>query len=336
MKPWVERTLKGAASLGLLVYVFQRVGWRNVVQEVASANAAYMAVYFLLGLLAVLVSAWRWQVLCRPRSLRAGYPYLVGLYFVGMFFNQVLPTSVGGDVVRAYQLGRSEGDGAAAFASIFAERYAGLVTLVVFAAVAVPLNHRFRAMPEVWLLLALASGGVAIGSWLVFDPRIRKKLQAWVGPGRLDRAFEKAARAQAAIGAYRHHPGSILQALLLSAVFYLVAVLLTWAGCMTFGAVVPLGTLATAVPLMLLLFLLPISIGGLGLHEWAYTAVLSLVGVPIAVGLSVGLLYRARSVIFALLGGALYPFLSSRGGTNVRDGGIQAHVGQRSGAREVG
>jgi uncharacterized membrane protein YbhN (UPF0104 family) len=65
-----------------------------------------------------------------------------------------------------------------------------------------------------------------------------------------------------------------------------------------------------AVPLMLVLFMIPISLGGIGLQEWAYYFVLGMVGVPSAVGLSLGLLYRARAIGFGLLGGVIYPFIS--------------------------
>ena len=80
-----------------------------------------------------------------------------------------------------------------------------------------------------------------------------------------------------------------------------------------FGAWMLLNTLGlpffVAVPLMLLLFMIPISIGGIGLQEWAYFFVLSMVGVPAAVGLSLGLIFRARTIGFGLLGGIIYPFI---------------------------
>jgi uncharacterized membrane protein YbhN (UPF0104 family) len=76
--------------------------------------------------------------------------------------------------------------------------------------------------------------------------------------------------------------------------------------------------LLTAVPVILILFMIPISLGGIGVQEWAYYFVLEIVGVPASVGLSLGLLYRARSLAFGVLGGAIYPFLSS-GSRTVRD-----------------
>ena len=55
--------------------------------------------------------------------------------------------------------------------------------------------------------------------------------------------------------------------------------------------------------------MIPISLGGIGLNEWAYYLVMGILGVPGAVGLSLGLLYRARAVAYALLGMAIYPLV---------------------------
>jgi uncharacterized membrane protein YbhN (UPF0104 family) len=57
---------------------------------------------------------------------------------------------------------------------------------------------------------------------------------------------------------------------------------------------------------------MPISLGGIGVQEWAYYFVLGMVGVPGAVGLSLGLLYRARAVFFGLIGALVYPMVSTK------------------------
>jgi len=66
----------------------------------------------------------------------------------------------------------------------------------------------------------------------------------------------------------------------------------------------------TAVPVLLILFMIPFSLGGIGLQAWAYYFVLEAIGVPASIGLSLGLLFRARSLAFGLMGGAVYPFIT--------------------------
>jgi len=89
--------------------------------------------------------------------------------------------------------------------------------------------------------------------------------------------------------------------------------LLAKLGCLVFDVHVSLTKLSMAVPIMLVLFMMPISIGGIGLQEWAYYFVLGMVGVPGAVGLSLGLLNRTTTLVMGLLGGAIYPLLRSSG-----------------------
>ena len=68
--------------------------------------------------------------------------------------------------------------------------------------------------------------------------------------------------------------------------------------------------------MMLLIFMIPISLGGIGLQEWAYWSVLDMVGVPSAAGLSLGLLFRARAIGFGFLGVAVYPLVRENGLTS--------------------
>jgi len=58
--------------------------------------------------------------------------------------------------------------------------------------------------------------------------------------------------------------------------------------------------------------MMPISLGGIGVQEWAYYFILEMVGVPGAIGLSLGLLYRARAVCFGLIGGLVYPMVNTK------------------------
>src|SRR5205085_1159720 len=80
-------------------------------------------------------SALRWQLLARPLGFSHRLPHFVRLYFIGMFFNLFLPSSVGGDVVRAWYLNARSGRGMAAAVSVFIDRFSGLLVLLALAVV---------------------------------------------------------------------------------------------------------------------------------------------------------------------------------------------------------
>lgn len=301
--------VRAAGSLGLLVYLFSRVKWQDVTAQLAAADGRLLALYVLLGLAGVLVSAAKWRLLSRPLGLPAGLGRLFLLYLVGYFFNNLLPTSFGGDVVRVWEQGRPDGRHEEAAAAVFMERFSGLTTLILCVLLALAAQPAYLADRRMLAALAVGGAGYALVSWLVLGRGALALLRARVRWAPAARIFARAAAVQDALYRYRHHRGVLAGSAIYSMVFYALTVLIVDVGCRALGVRVPLGELATAVPLMLLLFSIPLSIGGIGLQEWAYYFVLTRVGVPPAVALGLGVLFRLRTLAFSAVGGAVYPLL---------------------------
>ena len=301
--------LKASVSAALLVWLFRKVGWSAVRDELATADLRLLAAYVGVSLAATAVSAVKWRSLASALAMPERFSRMMLLYLVGYFFNNVLPSSVGGDVVRSYELGRRHDRLADATASVFMERFTGFTVLLGWAVAAAVIRPSFVADPRI-----LAGSAVAIGAYLVLAfavfhrpalEALRARLELPVVVGLLRRA----ASLQGAILRYRSQPRALGAAFAWSALFYLLTVLTTLTGCLTFGAAPSLGDLFVAVPIMLLLFSVPISIGGIGLQEWAFFAVLTRIGVPAPAALSLGVVFRVRNIALGLVGGALYAML---------------------------
>ncbi|MCC7146387.1 MAG: flippase-like domain-containing protein [Phycisphaeraceae bacterium] len=305
--------LKAGVSAMLLVYVFRKVGWEPLWETIQGADLRFLAIHLSLAVLATLISARKWQILCRPFHFQTGLGKLFLLYLVGYLFNHIMPTNVGGDVVRGWELGRAEGRKAEAMASVFIERYTGLAILVLFALGAVTFDSRFRNNWPVLGALAFAVCGFLGISVIIFYSAPLNLLQKINRYGPIQKVLNKARKVQVSVQNYGRHPREIAWALFYSVLFYINSVFITFTGCLTFGHHPPLASMFTAVPVMMVVFMIPISLGGIGLQEWAYYAVLGRVGVPQAAGLSLGLLYRVRSMCFGLLGAAAYPLATAGG-----------------------
>ncbi len=306
-KRTLSLSLKIGVSTALLIYCFSRVGWSELWAEIAGAHVGFLLLYVGVSFLATVASALKWHVLSTAHGLSASRIKLTLLYLVGYFFNNILPTSIGGDVVRAYELGKTDSKPAEAMASVFMERFTGLTALIIFAGLAVALDPHF--LGDVKLTVALIAVCAAylgvIG--LVFQRTIFQMLRERLQWAPAQRILSKMQPLQEAILLYRHQPWALVVSMLYSFVFYIISVWIVYVGCLTFGVAPDLKALFLVVPIMHILFMIPISLGGIGLQEWAYTVVLGMVGVPGAIGLSVALVYRARTIVFGLIGGALYP-----------------------------
>ena len=112
MKPQFFKIIQILVSVCLLVFVFYQTGLfssdgrERFTAILTGANIAILMISILVGLLINMSSAFKWYLLVRARQMKAGFWRIFSYYLVGQFSNLFLPTSVGGDVVRAYQLGK--------------------------------------------------------------------------------------------------------------------------------------------------------------------------------------------------------------------------------------
>src|SRR5262249_13010757 len=119
--------LKVVFSVGILVYIFTRVVhigdlWANLRQADLSYLVAAVAVYVLVQTL----SAYRWYLLLKPLDINTGFPRILALYYLGMYFNFFLPSAIGGDVFKIYYLNKETGRLSASTASVFLDRDIGI------------------------------------------------------------------------------------------------------------------------------------------------------------------------------------------------------------------
>jgi len=221
----------------------------------------------------------------------------LGYYFVGMFFNLFLPTSVGGDVVRTWRLARCEGGAlpkerrrTAAFLSVFGDRLNGLVALIAVAGVAALCCP---AAPPAWV------GGTVAG--LVGAAALVLASLPWLG--RLGRLHPRLRVLSDAAAAYARNPRTLAAATALSLAVQ-AANAVVW-GLM--GAAldlpVPPAYYGVVAPLAALLALLPVSVNGVGLREAAAVLLLAPLGVGPAEAVTFSVLTFAAATA-ASLGGA--------------------------------
>ncbi len=166
-----------AVTAALITYILHKAGlfsvegWQHLLDTFAHISLPLVLASIGVELLLILSSAFKWYMLLHSRGLPVSLWRLLAYYMIGMFFNLILPTSVGGDVVRMHELGRYTGRYADAVASVFIDRFSGMATLVVLALLAVVAN--LRLLNQSWLTmgLAIAVGGAAFICWLIIDER---------------------------------------------------------------------------------------------------------------------------------------------------------------------
>ena len=289
--------------------LFSAEGRKQLFDLVKNADLRYLILALMVGVMINMVSALKWFMLTRAQHLNASYWRIFAYYLIGQFYNMFLPTSVGGDIVRSYELGKYSGRQADSLASVFVERYTGVVVLLLVAALAVLTQlSRFN---EGFIVVTLAAFFVGLGliGWFIVDERP----YTWIKRTFLDKfsvskvIFEKIDKLQESVAVYKQQPATLVVAFVNSFIFYIIAVLNVYVTALVFTSNVSFVDILIATPIIMLVMNLPISIGNIGLMEVAYVSVLELMGYGAELGLAIMFLMRIKSIFDAILGGILLP-----------------------------
>jgi len=289
----------------LLVLVLSEVGVEKLLSTLGGADPVYLLLAFLWAQLLILPGVYKVQALLAAQNHRLSFWYLFKLFHVGSFFNNFLPSNVGGDVVRTYEIGKVTGDPAGSLAAVFVERVSGFIVLVAFAVIAL-LTHLWVA-ENALLVAALAAGifGLIGVVWMVIDVRVLNLVER-LSPKPLQKYIVKFGKFQKALLSFRGKPAALRSAAVWSILFNGGAIVYVWLTAQAFHQPINLLDMAFIVPLTMVIAMIPISFNGIGLQEWSYVLLFPLIGVPDSVGLSAMLTIRVITLFAALLGGLFY------------------------------
>lgn len=286
------RVAASAVLLGLLLW---RVGTRDVLAPLWRAQPGTLAAAFAIYCASQALSALRWMRLAEGVGFRAPFGRYLRVYFIGMFFGIVVPSTLGADASRALYLGRRPPGRAFALSSVLADRVVGLVALVLVAVVAIVFGPSASLPPE----LTWAVGGIGtalVAGWLAL-PRLVRLLPAG---RRLRRLVEQD------LLPYFRDPGLLGVATGLSVVIHLAQIASQDLLVDAIHLKVPYSFVAIYHPLVSLAAAIPLTIGGFGLREAAYALLLPLAGIPTDDAVALGLLWWAIGAAGGLVGGVIY------------------------------
>ena len=306
--------VKAAVSVALLFFLVRRVNRDELGAVLRQTDPLWVFFSVLVGVVPIAISSWKWQILLRAKGKEVPFGQLLNLYFTGLFINNFFPSTIGGDLFRGYEVGRDVDDRALAMASVFMERFTGMTALMAIALVAFVSNLSSFGDPR--FALALGAGlivYIAVAVAVVLPGPLAWGLRLFPAglPGRL---IGKLIRLQSAIHEYAGQTRAVAAALALSLLFHLTAMVYIYVSSRAFGVTLPARTLLVIVPVIMFISSLPITIGGLGLFEWAFFFTFGASGAGGSPGLLVGLLMRAKTLLFSLWGGIVYAVRGFAGG----------------------
>jgi glycosyltransferase 2 family protein len=308
-------TLRLVFGVGLLGYLIWQAEPTRIVQQWRALDSGWLLLSIGLMIGGVFISGYKWWLLLRARAQAVSYGWAVRAYFIGSFFNNFLPTMIGGDAVRAYLLSARTGQASAAIASIFVERMTGFIALTVIACVSLWLNYATLADAPQLLLGAGLLGLVAVALTtlaLVAAPLARLltrlRLPDVAGWRRKLHAMAES------LSSYRQHLGTLGIAIAISFGYQLVWIGANYAAARSLGLLQPFALFTLMVPMSDIVGLAPIFPNNLGAREGTFVVLLGQVGEESARALALAFLIFGVRLIVSLIGGVLYLLGSERVG----------------------
>lgn len=294
-------------SMILTVFILMKVDWGKAWSILSHSDFKFFLLVFLLHSFSFLLSSYKWLILLREQNISRKLADLWMIYYIGFFFNNFLPTSVGGDVVRIVKTSRSKEEISGVGASIIAERLVGLLALLVLAFVGYfsGLKSGFNFyLGNSGLYILLFTGVGFLIVW--FAVAIAKKdFQKY----RMLAVFiEKIKQVRTQIFLYREKQATLLKALGFSFVFYFIMVLNIYFIAKGIGVSIDIFKLVFIVPTVALISMIPITFNGLGVREAAYVIFFQQIGISIESGVLIAFTSRMYSVIGSLIGATLHIF----------------------------
>ena len=289
MKKYLKIILRISISLGLILYLLSTQDVSAIKSNLLTFDFTYFFVSIVLLLLGAYVSCVRWKIILQTSKVNVSVWYLFALHLKGYFYNNFLPTQMGGDVYKSIALGKKIDDQSISLFSVFMHRFSGLLVLLVMALFGIGLIY------GKWgILLAL---GIFVVGLILYFPVLHF----------LAKRINFIKKFKVASDFFVKDKNRGLQVLILSFLVQILSFSLVYVLFLGVDITLPLWSVVAYMPIISLSLLIP-SFNGFGTQETVYAFLFSNVGVTTEISIAVSLMVHLGRLVMSLLGGILILF----------------------------
>ncbi len=296
-------------TAALLYFLFRQIDFHIVLERFSAVRPSFLAVgVLMIAIQSVVVMATRWALVLEALGVPQPWRRLTHIMIISLFFNETLPSTVGGDAVRAMMLNRDGLPLGATVQSIAVERAMGLTSLLFFALFgSISLLPAANDTLPLFAIMVLTAGAL-IGTFIVVVvARMSLVLPRWLSF--CQRPYDAVTSATAALAGNRRRLALMIG---LSLIGQLLVFATLWMVTLALNIQVAPWHVLAIMPSVILTTILPISVAGWGLREGAMVLGLGLVGVAAADAIAISLLFGFKFAVFGLLAGIVWLFSRSQ------------------------
>jgi len=292
--------LKILVSIAAIILIVQRVDLGVTFQLLTNTRLSHL--FFALGvmLLQVLLMTYRWRRVLSQLNMNIRYEHVLQFFWVGLFFNQVLPSTIGGDGFRGFYLYKRGYSLTNTAQGVLIDRIIGFIALVMLVASTLPLAYELVDDPIAqWGLLAISIGSIITLILTLTIDQFTKIISHWKFVQGIYTLVQAARKLIFSLS-----PGILLLAVSLSIhLLSIIAIIILSVGM---GLGLKWIGVVVVVPLVTLIMAIPISIAGWGIREGAMVIGLGYLGVIPESALALSVLFGLLMLVIALPGGLIW------------------------------
>lgn len=293
--------LKVIISVGMLALMLYLAGIDSVIETIASANYTYIFIGCVSIFLGTIVTGYRWYIVMKILEFKGSLSFYLKSYMKGMFFSQILPSSIGGDAVRILDVAGLGYKKRYAFVGVLIDRGLGIFGIALLNIVFINISHSI--LPDSLFLMLNLLCVVIIAGFFAFALIHKLKF------------IEKLKYASVLLlpSSYllksMYSPIKFAWQVILSMVSHIFTFIGVYFIAYSLGATISIATLMVLMPPVILLTIIPVSLAGWGIREGAMVGFLGFAGISSSMAVSISILFGFSYIVQGIVG--LYYWFTS-------------------------
>jgi len=305
----IQFILKMFVSIVLISYLLSRTDYTAIYKSLISALPSFLLLALSTLFLGKLLTGYRWQLLLVAQEIKIPLKSLIASLYVGQFFNSFLPTTIGGDAVRAYDTAAASKESAKSVTTVFMDRFIGVLALVLLAVLALVVAFLLGENVLYYLIPVLSVALLClVGMVIVLNDLLLELFARGLRRINLIRVAEQVEKIYRSIQEMKVAPRTLLYAFAISLLLQINVVIFHYLISLALGLEVPVLYYFIIVPIALTILIVPFSINGIGLREGIFVFLLAGIGVSSSDAIALSLLSFFLVLTQAVIGGIIFAF----------------------------
>lgn len=301
--------LKACISISLLTFLLINIDWQAVIQSLKNANIFLLLIAVLLNIVERFQLTYKWNLLIKVRGIIVAFGRLFWINSIGSFLGLFLPSSLGTDVVRGYYLMKNNSEKSVSISSVFVDRVLGMFSLLLLGVVSVFFAGDLISKYNIQTYVIVVFLSAVISFYLFQKEQAAILLEKLLRKIKQKKIIENGLKMHASILEYKKYPKTLLISFVITLLVQVTRVLTYYFVALSFNIHISVIYYFLFVPIIMIVIMIPISIGGLGVKEGTFVAFFTLAGMSVNDAVIISFINSLLDMLNTLiLGGGGYLF----------------------------